>query len=163
MTMNKKGLPSEIARVLKECHFAYLCTTGQYDQPHITPVFFLFNEKTNEIFIFVYSGSKKIINIKLNPKVCVTVDVRNRENPFENQGVMAHGEAIIDKIVDSLSISQAENLMRIHKEFSKKYPLISEAPTHVKYLEFADVLVKVRVNKMVYWKGPHFITVKINH
>jgi nitroimidazol reductase NimA-like FMN-containing flavoprotein (pyridoxamine 5'-phosphate oxidase superfamily) len=161
--MNKKELPPEIAKVLKECNFAYFCTTDQDNQPHITPVFFFFDEKTNEIFVFVYSGSKKMANIKVNPKVCVTVDVRHHENPFENHGVMAQGEAAIEKTIDPFSSSQDEELRKIDKEFSRKYPLLSEAPTHIKYLEFADVLVKVGVKKMVYWKGPHFITVKFNH
>jgi nitroimidazol reductase NimA-like FMN-containing flavoprotein (pyridoxamine 5'-phosphate oxidase superfamily) len=160
--MKEKELPPEIANVLRECHFAYFCSTDQDNQPHITPVFFLFNKETNEIFVFVYSGSKKMRNIKANPRVCVTVDVRDSENPFENHGVMAQGEATIEKTKDPISSSQDEELRRIDKEFSKKYPLLSEAPTHIKYREFADVLVKVQIDKMVYWKGPHFITVKFN-
>ncbi len=159
--MNEEKLPTEIIKVLSESHFAYFCTTDQSNQAHITPMFFLFNEKTNDIFVFAYSGSKKMKNIQVNPKVCLTVDERDPENPFENRGVMVQGEAIIEKTVDSFLVSQDKQLRNIYKNFSKRYPVLSEAkaPTQVKYQEFAEVLVKVQASKMVYWKGPHFITV----
>jgi general stress protein 26 len=162
--MGAKELPSEISKVLRESHFAYFCTTDQNNQAHITPMFFLFDEKTNEIFVFAHLKSKKIKNIRVNPKVCLTVDVRDPKNPFENRGVMVQGEAVIEKTVDSFSTSQDKKLMRIYKDFSKKYPVLSEAqaPTQVKYREFAEVLVKVRANKMVYWRGPHFVTVNFD-
>ncbi len=162
--MNEEKMPTEIVEVLSKSHFAYFCTTDKNNQAHITPMFFLFNEKTNEIFVFAYSGSKKMKNIKVNPKVCLTVDVRDPENPFENRGVMVQGEAITEKTVDSFPVSQDKKLRNIFRNFSKKYPVLSEAkaPTQVKYKEFAEVLVKVQANKMVYWKGPHFITVNFN-
>jgi len=159
--MRAKELPSEISSILRESHFAYFCTTDQDNQPHITPMFFLFDEKTNEIFVFTYLRSKKMKNIKVNPKVCLTVDVRDPENPFENRGVMVQGEAMIEKTVDSHSISLDKKLMRIYKDFSRKYPLLNEieTTTHVKYQRFTEVLVKVQASKMVYWKGPHFLTI----
>lgn len=160
--MNKNEFPLPIVQVLKTCHFAYLCTTNLIGKPHITPVFFFFDENTNEIFIFMYSGSKKIRNIQLNPKVCITVDVRDYRNPFENQGVMVQGEALIEKIINPPSNNQTKKLLTINKEFSKKYPLINKAPNYVKYREFADVIVKISAHKIVYWKGPHFISININ-
>jgi general stress protein 26 len=159
--MSAKELPSEISKVLRESHFAYFCTTDRNNQAHITPMFFLFDETTKEIFVFAYLKSKKIRNIQVNPKVCLTVDVRDPRNPFENRGVMVQGEATIEKTSDMFSIGLDKKLMRIYKDFSKKYPVLSEeqTPTQVRYQQFVEVLVKVRPNKMVYWKGPHFVTV----
>jgi len=162
--VSPKKLPSEITKVLKESHFAYFCTTDKNNQVHITPMFFLFDEETNGIFVFAYSKSKKLKNIRVNPKVCLTVDVRDPENPFNNRGVMVQGEAIIEKIVDSISPIQDEKLRKIYKDFSEKYPILSEArsPDQVKYQKFREVLIRVRANKMVYWKGPHFVTVNFD-
>lgn len=162
--MSTKELPSEITKVLKESHFAYFCTTDGNNQVHITPMFFLFYEKTNEIFVFAHLRSKKMKNIRVNPKVCLTVDVRDPENPFENHGVMVQGEAIIEKTVESSSISLDKKLKRIYKDFSVKYPVLSQAQssTQVKYQEFTEVLVRVQARKMVYWKGPHFVTVNFD-
>jgi len=163
--MSSKKLPSEISELLKESHFAYFCTTDQKNQPHITPMFFFFDEETNETFVLTPLTSKKIENIRTNPKVCLTVDVRHPENPFENSGVMVQGTAMIEKTIDSFSTGQDEKLMKIHTGFNKKYPVLSEAQalTEVKYQEFTEVLVRVRANKMVYWKGPHFVTVNFQN
>jgi len=150
--------------ILRESHFAYLCTTDQSNQSHVTPMFFVFDEKTKDVLVFTHSKSKKIRNIEVNPKVCLTVDVRNPQNPFENTGVMVQGEAVIEGAVDSFSVIANEKLMRIYKEFRKKYPVLSEeqAPIDLKYREFAEALVRVRANRMVYWKGPHFVTINFN-
>jgi len=159
--MKKRDLPQRIVKILEESHFAYLCTTDRNNQSHITPMFFVFDEKTKDLFVFTHSKSKKIMNIRVNPKVCLTVDVRDPQNPFENMGVMVQGEAAIERPTDSFSVIEGEKPVRIYEEFSKKYPVLSkaQAPTHLKYQEFAEILVRVRANKMVYWKGPHFVTV----
>jgi len=127
-------------------------------------MFFLFDEESNEIFVLSHYSSKKIKNIKANPKVCLTVDVRDPENPFENRGVMVQGTAKVEKTIDQLSISQDTKLMRIYKGFNEKYPVLSEAQsiTQVKYQEFTEVLVKVHANRMVYWRGPQFVTVSFD-
>jgi uncharacterized protein YhbP (UPF0306 family) len=127
-------------------------------------MFFLFDEETNEIFVLSHSGSKKIKNIETNPKVCLTVDVRDPENPFENRGVMVQGTAVVEKPVDPFSVSQDTKLMRIYKGFNQKYPVLSEAQSlsQVSYQEFTEVLVRIRANKMVYWKGPRFVSVNFN-
>lgn len=162
--MHKKKLPRKIVKVLKESHFAYFCTTDQKNQAHITPMFFIFDEKTNEIFVFTHSKSKKLKNISVNPKVCLTVDVRDPENPFNNLGVMVQGEAKVEQIVDSTSLSKDGKMREIYRNFSKKYPMLSEAPSinQVRYQKLREVLIRVRANKMVYWKGPHFITVHLD-
>jgi len=94
----------------------------------------------------------------------LTVDVRDPENPFENRGVMVQGTAKVEKTIDQLSISQDTKLMRIYKGFNEKYPVLSEAQsiTQVKYQEFTEVLVKVHANRMVYWRGPQFVTVSFD-
>ncbi len=159
--MNKKNLPPQITEILRKKHFAYLCTIDQNNQPHITPMFFIFYEKTKDIFVVTSLKSKKMKNIQVNPQVSLTVDVRDSDNPFNNRGVMVQGKAIIEKTIDSLSAAKDAKLIEIYKVFQKKYPVISEAKTsaQVKYHEFSETLVRVHPDKMVYWRGPYFITV----
>src|SRR4030067_3534299 len=132
-----------MVKILEESHFAYLCTTDQNNQSHITPMFFVFDEETRDILVFTHLKSKKMRNIQVNPKVCLTVDVRDPQNPFQNAGVMVQGKAIIERPVDSFSVMEDEKLLRIYKEFSKKYPVLSEAqaPTRLKYERFTETLV----------------------
>src|SRR3972149_8346683 len=118
-----KDLPPQIAEILKQSHFAYLCTTDENNQPHITPMFFVFDEETKDILVFTRSKSKKMRNLQVNPKVCLTVDVRDPKNPFENRGVMVQGKAVIEKNVDVFSVVEDNNLRRIYKKFSQKYPV----------------------------------------
>jgi nitroimidazol reductase NimA-like FMN-containing flavoprotein (pyridoxamine 5'-phosphate oxidase superfamily) len=159
--MNKKKLPPQITEVLKESHFAYLCTTDQNNQPHITPMFFIFDEETKDIFVVTSRKSKKMKNIQVNPQVSLTVDVRDPDNPFNNRGVMVQGRVVIEKTLDSLSVAKDIKLIGIYKEFNKKYPILSEAKTsaQIEYQEFSETLVRVHADKMVYWRGPYFITV----
>lgn len=160
--MSKKALPPEMSELLKGTHFAYFCTTDRANQVHVAPMFFLFDDKTNEVFVFSFSGSKKIKNIRANPKVCLTVDVRDPENPFENRGVMVQGRATIEKGDEKPSANQDYTLEQIYERFNEKYPVLREEPIGQReYQEFRDVLVKVTADKMVYWKGPHFISVSL--
>ena len=163
--MNRKNLSPRMVRILKESHFAYLCTTDHNNQSHITPMFYVFDEETKDILVFTYSKSKKMRNMRVNSNVCLTVDVRDPQNPFRNMGVMVQGKAIIEGPIHPFSITEDEKLMRIFKEFSNKYPVLTEiqGPTPLEYEAFTETLVKVRANKMVYWKGPHFVTVNFDH
>ena len=162
--MNKKKLPPQMIDILKESHFAYLCTIDENNQPHITPMFFIFDEETKDIFVVTSLKSKKMKNIQVNPQVSLTVDVRDPDNPFNNRGVMVQGKAVIEKTLDSLSAAKDTELIGVYKAFNKKYPILSEAKTsaQVEYQEFSETLVRVRADKMVYWRGPYFITVSFN-
>lgn len=156
-----------MTKILEESHFAYLSTTDQDNQPRIAPMFFVFDEKTQDVLLFTHSSSKKLKNMRVNPKVCLTVDVRDPQNPFENRGVMVQGDAVIERAADSFSVVQNKELMRIYKEFSIKYPVLgraeAETSTRPKYEEFTEELVRVRARKMVYWKGPNFVTVNFDY
>jgi uncharacterized protein YhbP (UPF0306 family) len=127
-------------------------------------MFFVFDAETSDILVFTHSKSKKMRNIQVNPKVCLTVDIRDPQNPFNNTGVMVQGKAAIERSFYSFSNIEDEKMMRIYKEFGKKYPVLSEAraPTQLKYEEFTEALVRVQANKVVYWKGPHFATINFD-
>jgi len=159
--MNEKRVPPEMLQVLKDCHFAYLCTTDRRNQPHITPMFFIFDEETRDIFLITSLRSKKMRNIRNNSQVSLTVDVRDPENPFNNRGVMVQGAARVEKTIDSLSVVRDKELMRVYDAFKKKYPILAsqvQEATQIEHRGFTEALLRICARKMVYWRGPRFIT-----
>ena len=184
--MAKTKLPTEMIEVLTKSHFAYLCTTDQKNQPHITPMFYVFDEKTSEIFITASSNSKKMHNIRSNPKIALTIDIRDPLNPFNNHGVMVQGIAIVEEaeLVIGKEVPQVtmylegqafyekteqeienEKLVQASKAFAEKYPVLQEAQSPVvgEVKKFSENLIKIVPKRMVFWKGPNFITVNFKN
>jgi nitroimidazol reductase NimA-like FMN-containing flavoprotein (pyridoxamine 5'-phosphate oxidase superfamily) len=142
-----------------------LCTTDKDNQPHITPMFFAFDEATNNFFVMTSSGSKKMQNLQANAKISLAIDIRDATNPFNNRGVMVQGTAMIEKCVKPLSEVYDKELTAASEAFQKKYPvLIREAkfPVNVEYEKFSEALIKIVPDKMTYWRGPNFITANFN-
>jgi general stress protein 26 len=163
--MENKKLPREIMEVIDTGHFAYLCTTDQDNQPHITPMFFTFDERNNDFYVITSSDSKKIKNLKVNSKVSLSIDIRDEANPFNNRGLMIEGKATIEECVKSVSAVGDEELMPACEGFQRKYPvLLREAkyPVSTDYEKFLEDLIRIAPGKIVYWRGPNFITVNFN-
>ena len=102
--------------------------------------------------------SKKVKNILENPKVSITVDIRDTKNPFNNEGIMAQGTARITEKgpIYFLSEETLELYRDIYMEFKGKYQAVIEN----RPMGENDVIVQVKIEKMVYWKGPHFKSIK---
>ena len=162
--MEKPKLPPEMVEVLTTSHFAYLCTTNRDNQPHITPMFFIFDDKTNDLYVTASSESKKMKNIHDNPKISLTIDVRDATNPFNNRGVMVQGKAVVHYAIDSLSAIDDENLIQVYFTFKNKYPVLKKvkSPVPDEYKKFSESLIRISPKKMVYWKGTNFIPVNFD-
>ena len=89
------NIPDEMRNILYANYFGYVCTSDRFDQPHLTPVFFVYYENSQKIFFITNERSKKIKNLSENPNVSITIDIRDPVNPFNNEGVMAQGTANI--------------------------------------------------------------------
>ena len=152
-------IPDEMLNILYGNYFGYVCTSDRNDIPHITPVFFVYDEPSQKIFFITNDMSKKVKNILENPKVSITVDIRDTKNPFNNEGVMAQGNAeIIEKGPIYFLPEETLQLYRdIYMEFKGKYQAVIEN----KIMGENDVIVQIKVEKMVYRKGPHFKSVKL--
>jgi hypothetical protein len=160
--MEEQKIPVEVADVLITSHFAYLCTTNRDNQPHITPMFFVFDSKTNDIYCTASSESKKMRNIHENPKISLTVDVRDEKNPFNNSGVMVQGKAVVHYPIDALPHLEDKNLSQVYLTFKNKYPIIQSTQSHTliaEYKKFSESLIRISPHKMVYWRGTHFVTI----
>lgn len=162
--MEKQKLPPEMTEVLTTSHFAYLCTTDRNNQPHITPMFFVFDSKTGDIYMTASTESKKMRNIHDNPKVSLTIDVRDETNPFNNRGVMMQGKALVHYAIDSLSALDDEDLVLVYLTFRNKYPVLKkvQSPMVDEYKKFSESLIRISPEKMVYWRGTNFLAVKLH-
>ncbi len=155
MTMK---IPDEMRNILFGNYFGYVCTSDRHGQPHLTPVFFVYDENSNKIFFITNDRSKKVKNLSENPNLSITIDIRDTKNPFNNEGVLAQGTAsITDKApIYFLSEETLQLYYDIYMEFKSKYEKVIEN----KPLGENDVIVQVNIEKMVYWKGPHFNSLK---
>lgn len=153
-------IPDEMLNILYGNYFGYVCTSDSNDQPHLTPVFFIYEEESQKIFFITNDKSQKVRNITENPNVSITVDIRDTINPFNNEGVMAQGTAEIKKNepIYFLSEDTLDLYYEIYTEFKSKYQAVIEN----KPLGDNDVIVQINIQKMVYWKGPHFKSAKIS-
>ena len=153
-----KKLPYEVLEILSLSSFGYFCTLGENSEPHITPVFFIYEFKNQEIYIICDNNSKKIRNIKNNSKVGLTVDRRDQDDPFKNHGVLVQGNASwvrMDTVEGMASISP--DMPMIMEEFMSKYLRL------IKRGSYKDqVFVSIGIENIVYWKGPFFKSVNLS-
>lgn len=140
-----------VKRLLKEGEFAYFCTTDARNNPHLAPVFFLFDlDGCHANFLFS-RNSKKVRNLQTRSNVSFTVDVRDHINPFQNKGVMIQGKASVKESNDAEA-----DMTRVKELFEEKY---GWSPSGSFFRHDDDkCLVDVAVNKISCWQGPKFIS-----
>lgn len=157
----RNKLPEEIRNLLKNCYFAYLCTVDGENRPHITPIFFVYDQNANLVYFISASKSRKIRNIRLNNRVSLTVDIRDPVNPFNNVGVMTEGEAKLEYELGPEGSSNEvfpESVLSAFERFKTKYAILRQLePSLSRSLSlirrFSEVLVSIEPKKMVYWGG----------
>ncbi len=139
-------LAREVRELLNTNYFGYLCTRGRY--PHITPIFFVYDQRKSVYFMSEYS-SRKIRNILKDRHVSLVVDVRDEDDPFNNEGILISGIARV-YIPGEVEMYEYDILYTVYDLFKSKYS---------EFLEFedrGDVIVEIRMEKVSYWKGPFF-------
>jgi len=155
-------VPDEIRNVMTKCYFAYLCTVDEANQPHVTPIFFEYDDSTSLTYFMSASESTKIRNIRLNNRVSLTADIRDPINPFNNVGVMIDGEARIEHELDPRRSPSdeifTESALRAFERLKRKYSILRQVePSFSRSMSlirrFSEVLVSVKPNRMVYWGG----------
>ncbi|MDP6613284.1 MAG: pyridoxamine 5'-phosphate oxidase family protein [Candidatus Hydrothermarchaeota archaeon] len=150
--MNLDNVEEDMGALLKNQMVGYLCTADAKGVPHVTPMFFLYVFDKHELYFVTDRKSKKASNLLEVSNLAFTVDIRDRENPFNNRGVLLRGELL--KLTD-LSFELAEKSKTALKTFSEKYHgIIAEEPMDEIIRRFHDVLVTAKIHQMTYWKGP---------
>jgi nitroimidazol reductase NimA-like FMN-containing flavoprotein (pyridoxamine 5'-phosphate oxidase superfamily) len=143
-TSTVKEIPPEALEILRTGSFAYLGTAEPDCDPHLTAMFFLWDDESRSIYLISTKTSRKVANIRRNTRVCVTVDRRDPKSPARNLGVMIQGRAqlVEMQIVDSLVMV---NFLDKYMHFlGPGYPMGSR------------IAIQVRPKTISFWKGAKF-------
>ncbi len=137
-------IPDGALDILRSGFFSYLGTSEADCMPHLTAMFYVWQEQSKQIFMVTTKGSHKISNIRKNTKVCVTVDERDAVLPAANSGVMIRGRAMM---VEMELLDEAITLDFLGKYMSflgAGYPLGNR------------IAIKVTPKILSYWRGMDF-------
>jgi nitroimidazol reductase NimA-like FMN-containing flavoprotein (pyridoxamine 5'-phosphate oxidase superfamily) len=141
-------IPDEALDILRNGFFAYLGTTDLQCNPHVTAMFYIWDDESKTIHLITSRQSKKVLNLKQNAHVSVTVDQRDATSPARNVGVMVRGKGILvetEFVEDKLMVKYLE---RYEEFLGTGYPLGSR------------IAIRVIPKTISYWKGTNFYTWK---
>ncbi|MFX0106985.1 MAG: pyridoxamine 5'-phosphate oxidase family protein [Candidatus Hodarchaeota archaeon] len=140
-----KEIPADAIRMLKSCFFAYLGTSEPGCLPHLTAMFYIWDDESESIFLITSKGSKKISNIRKNTKVCVTIDERNAVSPASNRGVMIQGRAMMVEMElahDDITLKYLEKYANF---LGSGYPMGNR------------IAIRIEPRVLFHWQGTKFM------
>lgn len=156
------GLPGEVLWLLEEGKIGYVGTSDKNMKPHLTPVIFVFVRNT--LFFITSKISKKLKNIGENDKIAFLIDFRDENNLYNNRAVLLMGKAVVYNPLKA--ILGFYTLLKVRRIFFKKYPeYMNKYQTEGQNLPLAwrttlfisRIIVKVEIEKIVYWREAHMI------
>ena len=131
---------SKLDEFLKKQKILRLATLDNKDNPHIIPVWYLFNSK--KLYIGTNSKTKKAKNIKNNSKVSFCVDTGiNSPDIF---GVMGQGNAKLIREKNEVSKIEKKILLRYFKTLNNK--------SAQELLEETDCIIEISPKKYSVWE-----------
>lgn len=143
-TKKAAEIPEEALAILRKGFFAYLGTTEPGCDPHLTAMFFIWDDDSESIFMVSTRKSRKVVNIRRNTRVCVTVDERDSKSPAGNCGVMIQGRAHLVEMEIADDKAMVNFLSKYMHFLGPGYPMGSRIAIHVK------------PRKISYWMGANF-------
>ncbi|MHA2425596.1 MAG: pyridoxamine 5'-phosphate oxidase family protein [Candidatus Thorarchaeota archaeon] len=141
---HQKPVPRAAMNILENQFFSYLSTVEAGSNPHITTMFYVWDEARLRIYMITGENSRKARNIRINNRVAVTVDERDPDSPARNCGVLIRGRA---NLVDIEEIGDI-----IMNRYFGKYLLFLGTGVPLGSRVFIEVVPRV----LHYWKGSHF-------
>ncbi len=153
-------IPERMHCLLTQSLIGYLCTADSKNQPHITPIFVIYNPETQKIYFQTSRTSKKVKDIRANSNVSLTLDNRDPINPFKNEGVQVMGKAEIMEMGLTKAIFEEghfpEDVKITLDIFRSRFAKVLS-----KEKSAEKVVVKINISRMVYWRGPKFHSVTV--
>jgi len=140
----QRPVPRAAMNLLENQFFSYLSTVEAGSNPHITTMFYVWDEARFRIYMITGENSRKARNIKVNNRVAVTVDERDPESPAGNCGVLIRGRA---NLVDVEEIGDV-----IMNKYWSKYLEFLGAGIPMGSRIFIEVIPRV----LHFWEGIHF-------
>jgi len=131
MSMTK----GEMEEFLSEGHIARISTVRRDGSPHVTPVWFLWED--GEVIIITYRDSVKVKNIRRDNRVAIVVDTAD-----PGKGVIIEGEAGIS----------GDNVREMTRKISAKYMKAEELDDYVEsVLKTPMLVIRVSPKKIITW------------
>ncbi|MFW9965005.1 MAG: pyridoxamine 5'-phosphate oxidase family protein [Candidatus Sifarchaeia archaeon] len=143
-TSRLKEIPQEALEILRKGFFAYLGTSEPGCDPHLTVMFYIWDDESKSIYLVSTKKSRKVANIRRNTRVCVTVDKRDPKSPAGNCGVMIHGRAQLIEMQIADTIIMINFLDKYIDFLGPGYPMGSR------------IAIQVRLKKLSFWQGAKF-------
>ncbi len=144
VTRKMTEIPEEALTILRKGFFAYLGTAEPNCDPHLTAMFFMWDDVSKSIYMISTRKSRKVVNIRRNTKVCVTVDERDPKSPAGNCGVMIQGRAHLVEMEVADDIVMVNFLDKYLHFLGPGYPMGSR------------IAIQVKPRKISYWIGANF-------
>ena len=126
--------------MLQERRIASVATISPDGMPHLTSVWFLFEDGT--IYLAIPSSSVKAHNLERDARVAVMIDVRES---YREKGVTAIGRADLIQGADASSIVQ-----KIHEKYLTDEALQDPSVGPV-FAAFDDIAVQLIPSKWITW------------
>ncbi|MHA1991775.1 MAG: pyridoxamine 5'-phosphate oxidase family protein [Candidatus Hodarchaeales archaeon] len=150
-SLNAKAIPIKIKNLLNGSHLAYVGTLSDNNQPHVTPILYVFDG--NHIFLATSIGSKKIKNLRKN----VLIQGKAR----------IYGYNWLTSII--MIFFFGLKMLQIRRLFVRKYPdYIKKYKKHNLFIPsqwrinpiFSRTLIEINPDRFIYWKGTTLSYVK---
>ncbi len=129
--------PREMEDFLSEKNLARIATVKPDNSPHVTPVWYLWEE--NQLLVPIVKGSVKEINIKQNSRVAVTVD----SDASPHRAVIIEGTATIDGELNE----------EVERRFYQKYLKPGDIERYAEYAHatYQTLLIRIRPERIISW------------
>ena len=135
--------PEEIEDFLSEGNIARIATVKPDNSPHVTPVWYLW--ENNQLLIAIPKDSVKARNIRQNNKVAVTIDT----DKAPNKGVIIEGTAKIEELTNEIT-------RKIDRRMAAKYVKTEYLDEYIEWDSTQGVeyiYIRIRPEKIISWDG----------
>ena len=125
--------PQEMLDFLSERNIARMATIRPDNSPHVTPVWYLW--ENNQLLISIGRVSVKARNLRQNNKVAVTID-------SQRGGVIIEGTAKIEELSEEIRRKLCQRY--VHPEDLDKYMEYAKA-------NFQSILLRIHPENIISW------------
>ncbi len=131
-------------KILREGFFAYFTTGNPRSFPHITTMFYIWDEESCTFYVITSESTKKVKNIQQNPNVALTIDERDPLSPAGNCGVLVRGKARVIPIEEMGDILMNKYWAKYLNVLGQGFPMGSR------------LAIEITPRVIHYWSGIHF-------
>lgn len=132
----------EINQVLERPILARIATAGASGQPHVVPVWFMWDGEY--MYIETGVGFRKARNLEENPQCAITVD--DTQGGLRFWGIFMQGE--VELLTEPVEWVQ-DTVRRIYRKYLGEEGI--QAPTPQKMISSDHVIIKFKPRKIMSW------------